>query len=90
FWDEIWFPFDPALRDREQFSGFPVEYSSIVHGQIIEELYQCDSAGSIAVTITNQSAGYSKVYKLGHWAEEQKPLKAARRSKPAKARAHGD
>ncbi|MBV9268410.1 MAG: Hsp70 family protein, partial [Acidobacteriaceae bacterium] len=49
FWDEIWFPFDPALRDREQFSGFPVEYSSIVHGQIIEELYQCDSAGSIAV-----------------------------------------
>jgi molecular chaperone DnaK (HSP70) len=90
FWDEIRFPFDPALRDREDLSAVSVAYSPAAHSQSIQELYECDSSGSISVKISNESAGYSKTYKLGQWAKEQKPVKAARRGKAVNVAAHAE
>ena len=78
-WDEIWFPFDPALANSEPLEGLPVTHSAAVHSQEIEELYQCDSAGSITVTISNAASGYSRTYRLGHWNREQGVVKKLRR-----------
>jgi molecular chaperone DnaK len=82
-WDQIYFPFDPVLRDRSDLDSLPVVFSSAASEQWIEELYECDSSGSISVTIKNSSAGYSRDYRLGHWsAASPKPLKpTGRRTK---------
>jgi molecular chaperone DnaK (HSP70) len=66
-WDDIRFPFDPALRDNPDLSLVPVSKSSTVAGQSVEEEYTCDSSGMVKVTITNQSAGYRREYSLGRW-----------------------
>ena len=66
-WDDIRFPFDPALRDNPDLSLVPVSKSSTVSSQSVEEEYTCDSSGMVKVTITNQSAGYRREYSLGRW-----------------------
>jgi molecular chaperone DnaK len=64
-WDEIQFPFDPALQDAE---SAPVEYSASAQSQEIEEAYSIDASGTVTITITNLSAGYERTYSLGRWA----------------------
>jgi hypothetical protein len=49
----------------------------------IEELYECDSAGSISFTISNLSAGYSRTYCLGHWSVDEKPIKPSAKRRKA-------
>lgn len=65
-WDEVVFPFDPALRDREDLSGFPVARDPGGESWIEEE-YSCDASGMLKVTIHNRSAGYQREYGLGRW-----------------------
>jgi len=77
-WDQIWFPFNPALAHTEHLDTIPVTLSAQAHSQQIEELYQCDSAGSITVTISNSTAGYSRTFRLGHWNAQQKSVKKIR------------
>jgi molecular chaperone DnaK (HSP70) len=92
-WDEIRFPFDPAIKDAD---GIPVTRSDIAPHQQIEERYSSDASGTVTVTITNVTAGYQRQYKLGRWASEHPPLIPAKprgrhtRRKPAsgKAEAH--
>src|SRR5579884_1397106 len=85
-WDEIWFPFDPELQSVHDLKRLPVSYSAPLSHQQIEELYQCDSGGSISVTISNRTAGYSKDFRLGRWSQEPqvKPVRGRKReTKPA-------
>jgi molecular chaperone DnaK (HSP70) len=87
-WDEIRFPFDPALLAAE---GAPVQHSSAVASQRIEERYSTDASGAITVTISNLTAGYSRQYRLGRWASRDaassKPRVRHRAYKPAALRA---
>ena len=83
FWDEIWFPFDPSLEPVSELSAVPVSYSAEAAAQKIEELYECDSGGSVAVTISNLSSGFSRRYQLGHWSKKTKTVKPADRRKKA-------
>jgi molecular chaperone DnaK (HSP70) len=76
-WDEIQFPFDPDLRDAD---SAPVKYSSAAQSQEIEETYSIDASGTVTITITNLSAGYERIYRLGRWAAKDAPVT------PAKAR----
>jgi molecular chaperone DnaK (HSP70) len=76
-WDEIQFPFDPALRDAD---GALVERSAAAQSQEIEERYSIDASGTVSITITNLSAGYQRTYSLGRWAAKDAPVT------PAKAR----
>jgi hypothetical protein len=69
-WDEIEFPFDPALSDVKEVG---VAHSDAARGQQIEEKYSSDASGTITVTITNLSAGYQRQYKLGRWATHESP-----------------
>ncbi len=73
FWDEIRFPFDPALQDVADLSAVPVNNHG--SGEQIEELYECDAGGSITVTIANVSADYSRRFRLGHWSGRETAVK---------------
>jgi molecular chaperone DnaK (HSP70) len=87
-WDEIRFPFDPALQASD---GQPVEHSPAVTSQSIEERYSTDASGAVTVTITNLTAGYSRQFRLGRWASPEaapsKPRVRHRAYKPASLRA---
>ena len=71
-WDEIYFPFDPALQDVERLAGLAVVH--IPAGQQAEERYSCDSAGTVMVRISNLTSGYSREYKLGRWAGKESTI----------------
>jgi molecular chaperone DnaK (HSP70) len=83
-WDEVQFPFDPALQNS---NGVPVERSDAAQSQHIEERYSGDASGTVTVTITNMTAGYEKQYRLGRWATKEaasapvKPRTSHRRRK---------
>jgi molecular chaperone DnaK (HSP70) len=64
-WDEIQFPFDPALREA---NGVPIVHSDAAPSQQIEEKYSSDASGAVTVTISNTTAGYERQYRLGRWA----------------------
>jgi len=70
-WDEIRFPFDPALAGVEDISAIPVVHSKDAARQLIEERYTADSSGAVRVTISNRTAGYSRVYRLARWAADE-------------------
>ena len=84
-WDEIRFPFDPGLAADGELSSLPVTHSPNTAAERIEEVYECDSGGSIAVTIANESAGYSRTYRLGRWSLDTKSVKPARGRRKASA-----
>ena len=58
-WNEVVFPLDPCVAQRSDLETLPVERTSGVESNLIEEVYQCDAAGVIEVTIANLTAGYS-------------------------------
>jgi hypothetical protein len=80
-WDEIRFPFDPALASKSDLQKTPVVHSPQAASQNIEERYECDSSGSLTVTIANRTAGYSRTYRLGRWSLNSKPVKPPRKRK---------
>jgi molecular chaperone DnaK len=82
-WDEIRFPFDPGLAAESELTSVPVGHSYDAAAGQIQEVYECDSGGSIAVTIANESAGYSRSYRLGRWSLDTKSVKPVRSRKKA-------
>lgn len=83
-WDEIRFPFDPALSENVNISTVPVTYSGPASHQRIEEQYRCDANGAITVTLSNNTAGYTRTFSLGRWsAEDAPPTKAKARAAAA-------
>ncbi len=84
-WDEIRFPFDPALEPVQDLLPIPVTYSETAAAQNIEELYECDSGGSITVTISNESSGYRRTFQLGRWSAQAKTVKPGPKRKNSSA-----
>ena len=78
-WDEIWFPFDPGLKDRQDLSAAEVRR---LQGPVaeIEEQYSCSAEGSVSVVIRNLSAGYERSYALGRWSGKAQARKASGKS----------
>ncbi|MDX1982637.1 MAG: Hsp70 family protein [Bryobacteraceae bacterium] len=74
-WDEIQFPFDPALADRKSLASIPVELCAEAGRQVIEECYRCDAGGAVSVAIRNLTAGYERIFPLGRWSVKTPPLK---------------
>ena len=70
-WDEIRFPFDPALQNADD---VPVERSEAAMSQQIGETFSSDASGAVTVTITNHTAGYERQYRLGRWAAPGPPI----------------
>jgi hypothetical protein len=80
-WDDIRFPFDPSLQGRTDLAAVPVIRTPVPSSFVVEETYTCDSSGNLAVTISSQSTGYEKKFRLGRWAEKQPKILAMRSSK---------
>jgi molecular chaperone DnaK (HSP70) len=66
-WDDIQFPFDPALRSSGDLMLVDISRNGEGAGCEVEEEYSCDSSGLVTVTIWNRSAGYRQEYTLGRW-----------------------
>jgi molecular chaperone DnaK len=84
-WDEILFPFDPALAAAPTLEGIPVERSAQAASQKIEECYACDSTGSVKVTIRNLTSNYEREFRLGRWSGKESVIKAGTRQRARKA-----
>jgi len=80
-WDEVRFPFDPALQDATELSLLSVSHSPNAEAEIIEEKYSCDSSGAVEVQVSNQSSGYSRKYRLGRWSQKAAPIVPGRKRK---------
>jgi molecular chaperone DnaK (HSP70) len=86
-WDEILFPFDPALADADSFDTVPVEHSWPASHQEIEEHYSCDAAGVVTVAIRNLTSHYGREFRLGRWSGKTavvspKPRKRVKKAAP--------
>jgi len=84
-WDEILFPFDPALADTRALEATEVNHSDLAAIQQIEEQYACDAAGVVTVTIRNLTSHYGREYKLGRWSGKTAVVKPAARKRSRKA-----
>jgi hypothetical protein len=67
-WDEIRFPFDPALRDGGDLGHAAVERAIGPRPEMVEESYRVAPTGAVEVRISNLADGYSRTYSLGRWA----------------------
>ncbi|MBS1827259.1 MAG: Hsp70 family protein [Acidobacteria bacterium] len=78
-WDEILFPFDPALAQEADLATQIVATHPESASQQIEEEYRCDSSGAVSVLIHNRTAGYDRTYPLGRWSVATKPVRPTRK-----------
>ncbi len=84
-WDEILFPFDPALADVHALEGVAVEHFPAASDQSIEERYACDAAGVVTVAIRNLSSHYGREYRLGRWSGKTAVVRPSARKRTRKA-----
>jgi molecular chaperone DnaK (HSP70) len=61
-YDPVLFPFDPALRDREDLGRQPVGRWN--DGPDVEERYVVAPSGAVEVTLTTQPAGFERTFRL--------------------------
>jgi molecular chaperone DnaK len=85
FWDEIRFPFDPALATAADLNRLPVEHSEIAQGQEIHERFICDSSGSVRVELSNATAHYSRTFDLARWAQKNETVKPGTKRRRTRA-----
>jgi molecular chaperone DnaK (HSP70) len=62
-WDEILFPFDPALQSDDGLKQTAITRGQR-YGNVVEEVYSCDSNGIIEVEIADDANNFSQRYKL--------------------------
>jgi molecular chaperone DnaK (HSP70) len=67
-WDDIQFPFDPALRGAGDLALMDVRRSNAGAAEVQEE-YFCDSSGIVKVTISSPATAYRREYTLGRWSQ---------------------
>ncbi len=84
-WDEILFPFDPALADARSFDTVQVEHSFPASHQEIEEHYSCDAAGVVTVAIRNLTSHYGREFQLGRWSGKTAVISPKSRKRVKKA-----
>lgn len=63
-WDQILFPFDPALQHHPDLASVPVEQFHFRSDLRIREEYICDADGAVRVRIHAEPAGYSREYTI--------------------------
>ena len=61
-YDPVLFPFDPALRDRQDLGRQPVGRWN--DGPDVEERYVIAPSGAVEVTLTTQPAGFKRTFRL--------------------------
>jgi molecular chaperone DnaK (HSP70) len=62
-YDDVYFPFDPALRSAGDLAAVPVERRDR-GGPSVEEQYSLDDKGVVEVAIRDLDAGYERTFRL--------------------------
>lgn len=62
-WNEVWFPFDPTLRNDDTIESQLV-VRSLPSGTLIEEVYSCDANGIIEVAIQDLTSCFGQHFRL--------------------------
>ena len=88
-WDEIRFPFDPALASAVSLEDVGVHRSWQAETQEIQELYIADPAGVVTVKIRNLTSNYEREYRLGRWRAKDQVVRPHAR-KQARKTSSGD
>jgi hypothetical protein len=78
-WDEVYFPFDPSLREAGNLDVLPVYHTWENHP--IREQYRCGAGGDLQVSIANLGAAYERTYRLGRWGEKAPPIVPGKKKK---------
>src|SRR6267143_1981983 len=60
-WDEVLFPFDPTLRDRDLSR---VQVERLGHGPEVEEIYKCGSDGTVTASLRVLDDGFERTLRL--------------------------
>jgi len=63
-WDQILFPFDPALQQVADLSSVPVALLADPGDLRIREEYTCDATGSLRVKIHAEPSGFVREYTI--------------------------
>jgi molecular chaperone DnaK len=74
-WDDILFPFDPALAGAD-LARVPVACSDVARQQTIAEVWSCDANGAVEVELQNRTSGYHRTYRLGRWGAAESKMSA--------------
>jgi molecular chaperone DnaK (HSP70) len=85
FWDEIRFPFDPALATLTDLSQVPVEHSEIAQSQEIHERFICDANGAVRVELSNATGHYTRSFDLARWAQNNETVKPGTKRRRTRA-----
>ncbi len=64
-WRDIFFPYDPALKEHKNLSRITVEERTDLLQQEIIETYSYDGRGMIHAEIENRTGAYKRAFKLG-------------------------
>jgi molecular chaperone DnaK (HSP70) len=67
-WENVFFPYDPALENCSDLGSHMKERDPEELGQEIVETYEYSATGMIRVRIENRTAGYKREYVLGRGA----------------------
>ena len=62
---DVYFPFDPQLREAGDLERVPVERRSADTGPQVQERYSLDDSGMVEVHIRDVDSGYERAYRLG-------------------------
>jgi molecular chaperone DnaK (HSP70) len=63
-WDQVQFPFDPALRQNSDLAAVQVAAFANTGGLRVRERYTCDSTGNLRVCISAEPSGYSREFSI--------------------------
>jgi molecular chaperone DnaK (HSP70) len=63
-WQEILFPFAPELADHPNLDEVRVVRDPSVRPHLVEELYRCDAAGVVEVTISDLTTGHARTFRV--------------------------
>ncbi len=77
-WDDILFPFDPALEGHPGLANLAVEHSSRAAAQNIAETWFCDANGAVEVELRNETSNYAQRFRLGRWNTADTAVKPGR------------
>jgi molecular chaperone DnaK (HSP70) len=86
YWDDILFPFDPALEGSAHLVQIPVGHNDRAHHCEIVERYRCDANGRVSVEIENRATGYRRLYPLARWGHKAEDVAADAAPRKRKAR----
>jgi molecular chaperone DnaK (HSP70) len=63
-WQEILFPYTPDLVTHRDLASVRIQRDPAVASHDVEEVYRCDAAGVVEVTIADQTTGHARTFRV--------------------------